>query len=48
MILELNQIISKYYNNYYITHVINDQCIIDEKIFEDFLSKKVNKYNLNN
>ncbi len=36
MILELNQIISKYYNNYYITHVINDQCIIDEKIFEEF------------
>ena len=33
MILELNQIISKYYNNYYITHVINDQCIIDEKIY---------------
>ena len=37
LVLELNQIVSSYYNNYYLSQIIIDKCIIDdEKIFEEF------------
>jgi len=35
IILELNQIISSNYNNYYHAHTIINKCVIDEKIFGD-------------
>ena len=43
LILELNQIISSYYNQYYLSQIIMDRCLIDnEKIFVDLpISKKV-------
>ncbi len=34
IILELNQLINKYYDNYTIVHTILDTCLIDNKIFE--------------
>ena len=35
MIMEINQIINKYYLNYKILHIIVDQCIIDNKIYSE-------------
>ncbi len=35
MILEINQIINKYYLNYKILHIIVDQCIIDNKVYSE-------------
>ena len=37
LILELNQIISSNYNKYYLSQIIMDKCIVDnKKIYEDF------------
>ena len=30
LVLELNQIVSSYYNNYYLSQIIIDKCIIDD------------------
>tara|TARA_B100000886_G_scaffold99729_1_gene66213 strand:- start:9829 stop:10995 length:1167 start_codon:yes stop_codon:yes gene_type:complete len=35
LILELNQIISSYYNKYYLSQIIVDKCIVDNEIFFD-------------
>ncbi len=35
MIMEINQIINKYYLNYKILHIIVDKCIIDNKIYSE-------------
>ena len=35
MVMEINQIINKYYLNYKILHIIVDQCIIDNKTYSE-------------
>ena len=47
LILELNQIIGSHYNDYYISHIIMDQCITDnKKKFDEIPSDEVTAHNL--
>ena len=43
IILELNQLIYKHYDNYSIIHTILDRCFIDNKIFEKLPKNKIIK-----
>ena len=43
IILELNQLIYKHYDNYSIVHTILDRCFIDNKIFEKLPKNKIVK-----
>ena len=47
LILELDQIIKSHYDKYYLSHIIMDKCIIDDKkIFEEFPKDKTVDNNL--
>ena len=47
LILELNQIISSHYDKYYLSQIIMDKCIVDDKkIFEEFPENKIIVNNL--
>ena len=42
LILELNQIISSHYDKYYLSQIIMDKCIVDDKkIFEELPENKI-------
>ena len=47
LVLELNQIISSHYDKYYLSQIIMDKCIVDDKkIFEEFPDNKIIVNNL--
>ena len=47
LILELNQIIRSHYDKYYLSQIIMDKCIVDDKkIFEEFPENKIIVNNL--
>ena len=47
LILELNHIISSHYDKYYLSQIIMDKCIVDDKkIFEEFPENKIIVNNL--
>ena len=41
LILELNQLISSYYSNYYSTHTIINKCILDGKVYNDLPKNQI-------